>query len=101
MFEKLNRRERELVERRLPQVAPPRGMTAFGDAARGGVLWLLVCAALAVRPGPMRLGARDAAVSVGLASGLAHLTGRVLLRRRPAAADLPAYQALAHKPTSP
>ena len=40
-------------------------------------------------------------MSVGLASGLAHLTGRVLLRRRPAAADLPAYQALAHKPTSP
>ncbi len=43
----------------------------------------------------------DAAVSVGLASGLARLTGRVLLRRRPAAADLPAYQALTHKPTSP
>ena len=31
MFEKLNRRERELVERRLPQGAPPRGVTAFGD----------------------------------------------------------------------
>jgi membrane-associated phospholipid phosphatase len=101
MFEGLNRRERELVERRLPREAPSPGLTAISDAARGGTLWLMVCAGLALRSGRWRAGARDAAMSVAMASAVAHLTGHLLVRRRPAASDLPARQALAHQPTSP
>ena len=32
MFEELNRRARELVDRRLPQETPPRGMVVFVSA---------------------------------------------------------------------
>jgi membrane-associated phospholipid phosphatase len=101
MFEGWNRQERRLVERRLPRDAPPRGLVVVTEAARGGLLWLVGAAALALRPGRCRAAARDAAIAVALASGLAHLTGHVLVRQRPAAADLPAYEALTHKPTSP
>lgn len=76
-------------------------MTAVTEAARGGVLWLIGAAGLALWPGRCRAGARDAAIAVAAASGLTHLTGRVLVRRRPAASDLPAHEALTHKPTSP
>jgi membrane-associated phospholipid phosphatase len=101
MFTGLNRRERRLVERWLPHDAPPRGLTALTEAARGGTLWFLVGAAgLALWPGPTRAGARDAAMAVAIASGLAHVIGRVLVRERPAASHLPAYEALIHKPSS-
>ncbi|MBV9919872.1 MAG: phosphatase PAP2 family protein [Pseudonocardia sp.] len=100
MFSKLNRLERQVVERCLPEDAPVSGLTMISDATQGGLLWLVICAGLALWPGRWRAGARDAAVSVAAASALAHLTGRVLVRRRPAASDVPAYQALAHKPTS-
>jgi len=101
MFKRLNREESGLLERRLPRDAPSRGLIAVTEAARGGALWLAAAAALALRPGRCRSGARDAALAVAAASGLANLTRRVLVRRRPAARDLPAYEALAHKPTSP
>ena len=101
MFEWLNREERGLVERRLPRDAPSRRLIAVTEAARGGALWLVAAAALALRPGLCRVGARDAAIAVAAASGLANLTRRLLVRRRPAARDLPAHKALAHKPTSP
>jgi membrane-associated phospholipid phosphatase len=101
MFEGLNQRERGLVEGHLSREAPSRGLVAVTEVARGGVLWLAVAAALALRPGQWRAGARDAALAVALASGLAHLIHHVLVRQRPAASHLPAHEALRHKPTSP
>lgn len=101
MFEGLNRRERSLVDQWLPRDAPPRGLTVLTEVARGGVLWFIGAAGLALWPGRCRAGARDAAVAVVVASALAHLVGRVLLRRRPAASGVAAYEALPHKPTSP
>jgi membrane-associated phospholipid phosphatase len=101
MFEGLNRREWSVVEQWLPRDAPPRGLTGLAEVARGGVLWLIVAAGLTFRPGRCRAGARDAAVAVVVVSALAHLVGRVLHRRRPAASGVAAYEALPHKPTSP
>jgi membrane-associated phospholipid phosphatase len=101
MFDRLNRQERGVVERRLPSDAPPWGLIAITEAARGGLLWFVAAAGLALWPGRWRAGARDAAVAVVVASVLAQVIGRVLVRRRPAASDLPAYEALSHKPTSP
>jgi hypothetical protein len=51
--------------------------------------------------GPDHLRATTRRLGVAVASGLAHLTRQVLVRRRPAAADLPAHEALVHKPRSP
>ena len=82
MFEWLNREERGLVERRLPRDAPSRRLIAVTEATRGGALWLVAAAALALRPGLCRVGARDAAIAVAAASGLANLTRRLLVRRR-------------------
>ena len=101
MFKRLNRQERVLVERWLSPSAPSWGLTAVTEAARGGALWLGGAAGLALWPGRWRAGARDAAVAVAVASGFAHLIGHVLVRQRPAASRLPAYEAMTHKPTSP
>ena len=68
MFEWLNREERGLVERRLPRDAPSRPLVAVTEAARGGALWLVAAAALALRPGRCRVGARDAAMAVAAAA---------------------------------
>ena len=70
----------------------------------GAPAWGAVAArgrGVALRPGLDHVGARDAAIAVAAASGLANLTRRLLVRRRPAARDLPAHEAPAHKPTSP
>src|SRR4051794_8619175 len=100
MFKRLNRQERVLVERWLSPSAPSWGLTAVTEAARGGALWLCGAAGLALWPGRWRAGARDAAVAVAVASGFAHSIGHVLVRQRPAASRLPAYEAMTHKPTS-
>jgi membrane-associated phospholipid phosphatase len=100
MFKRLNRQERVLVERWLSPSAPSWGLTAVTEAARGGALWLCGAAGLALWPGRWRAGARDAAVAVAVASGFAHSIGHVLVRQRPAASRLPAYEAMTHKATS-
>ena len=98
----LNRWEADAVARStvLPPDAPASAVTVLTEAARGGLLWVGIAAALATRRGRARCAARDGVVAVAVASASSHLIGRWLPRRRPAAGHLPAYQALVHKPTS-
>ncbi|HWR46722.1 MAG TPA: phosphatase PAP2 family protein [Pseudonocardiaceae bacterium] len=84
----------------LPPAKPARPVVVLAKAARGGVVWVGISAALATRQGRTRCAARDGVVAVAVASASSHLVGR-LPRRDPAAGHLPAYQALVHKPTSP
>ncbi|QYN38943.1 phosphatase PAP2 family protein [Pseudonocardia sp. DSM 110487] len=103
LFGRLNRLEAHAVRRRLPLSTdqPPAGVTGVSALAYGGGLWLAIAAVMAARPGRLRQCARDGAVAVVLASATAHLLSRLLPRQRPAADQLPAYQALLRKPTSP
>src|SRR3954452_21966274 len=101
MFKRLNRQERVLVERWLSPSAPSWGVTAVTEAARGGAPWLGGAAGLALWPGRWRAGARDAAVAVAVASGLAHLIGHALVRQRPRTWRPPSYKAIPHTPTWP
>jgi membrane-associated phospholipid phosphatase len=98
----MNRWEADAVARStvLPPDAPASAVTVLTEAARGGLLWVGIAAALAARPGHARCAARDGVVAVAVASASSHLIGRWLPRRRPAADHLPAYQALVHRPTS-
>jgi undecaprenyl-diphosphatase len=98
----LNRWEADAVARStvLPPDKPGSTVTVLTEAARGGLLWVGIAAALAARPGRARCAARDGVVAVAVASASSHLIGRWLPRRRPAAGHLSAYQALVHKPTS-
>ncbi len=100
--EHLNRREADVVARSevLRRDEPAFALTVLTEAARGGLLWVGIAAALAARPGRARCAARDGVVAVATASASAHLIGHWLPRRRPAADHLPAYQTLVHKPTS-
>ncbi|MFN2477556.1 MAG: phosphatase PAP2 family protein [Pseudonocardiaceae bacterium] len=102
MAQHLNRCEADAVARSpvLPADQPARPVTVLTEAARGGVLWVGIAAALAARQGRTRCAARDGVVAVAVASASSHLVGRWLPRRRPEAGHLPAYQALVHKPTS-
>ena len=84
----------------MPPAVPASGMMVLTEVARGGLLWVGIAAALAVRPGRARRAARDGVVAVAVASASSHLIRRWLPRRRPAADHLPAYLALVHKPTS-
>jgi undecaprenyl-diphosphatase len=98
----VNRWEADVVARSpmLPSDAPASGVMVLTEAARGGLLWVGIAAALAARQGRTRCAARDGVVAVAVASASSHLIGRWLPRQRPAAGHLPAYQALVHKPTS-
>jgi membrane-associated phospholipid phosphatase len=96
-----NEREAAAVRRWLPATVPSPALTLLSAAAEGGALWVAVGAALACRPGRLRRGGRDGVVAVGLASASAHLLGRLVSRPRPRARQLPAYQALVRKPSSP
>jgi undecaprenyl-diphosphatase len=80
---------------------PARPVVVLAEAARGGVLWVGIAAALATRQGRTRCAARDGVVAVAVASASSHLVGRWLPRQDPAAGHLPAYQALVRKSTSP
>jgi membrane-associated phospholipid phosphatase/diacylglycerol kinase family enzyme len=84
---------------------PPSGldtaMKELSTAANHSTLWFAVAAALAVRRGATRNAARRGVLAIALASFTANAVCKPLLpRRRPAAAELPAYQKLASPPTS-
>src|SRR5689334_11271866 len=83
----------------LPADPPAGGLTALSAAAEGGALWLLVAAAMALRP-ELRTTARNGALAVLVASIGAHVLAAVVRRERPAGEELPAYQALKRKPRS-
>ncbi|GAA5171409.1 phosphatase PAP2 family protein [Amycolatopsis dongchuanensis] len=98
---RLDRLEGDWVSGRLPAARPSRATVVLSLAARGGLLWWLAAAVLLVRPGRWRRAGRHAALAVGIALPASHLLGRLLLRRRPRAGDLPARRALPETPTSP
>lgn len=102
MFDRLNETEAVAVGRSrwLSRDRPPQALIAVSAAAGGGGLWIAVAAVLACRRGPGRVAARDGVIAVVIASASAHLIGAMVRRRRPSAADVPAFQALAHKPTT-
>jgi undecaprenyl-diphosphatase len=92
------------ISRRIAAL-PPSGvdtvMKELSTAANHSVLWFTVAGALAVRRGATRKAARRGVLAIALASATANAVCKPLLpRRRPAAAELPAYQKLASPPTS-
>lgn len=85
----------------LPPSALDTAMKAVSTAANHSVLWFAVAAGLALRRGVTRRAAGRGALAIALASTAANAVCKPLLpRRRPAAAELPAYQKLASPPTS-
>lgn len=84
----------------LPVSQPPTAIVAVTTAARGGVLWLVVAAVLARRPGPWRRGAREGLVSAGCAMAAGHALKGLVRRRRPPTRRLPARRALPERPSS-
>jgi undecaprenyl-diphosphatase len=75
-----------------------KGLTT---AANESHLWFGVAAALAARRGASRKAAGRGLLAIALSSFTANALMKPLLpRRRPAAAELPAYQTLADPPTS-
>lgn len=76
-------------------------MKGLSTAANHSVLWFAVAAVLAARRGTTRKAALRGLLSIALASATANAGLKPLLpRRRPAAAELPAYQQIANPPTS-
>lgn len=76
-------------------------MKALSTAANHGLLWFGVAALLGARRGTGRKAALRAVLAVGMSSLTANAMLKPLLpRRRPAAAELPAYQTLERPPTS-
>jgi membrane-associated phospholipid phosphatase len=99
---RVSRRESAVVDHstHLPARRPSWPVTALSAATGGGALWLAIAAVMAARSGPLRRVACEGAIAVVAARATTHAIGRLVRRRRPSAADLPAYQALLHKPTS-
>jgi membrane-associated phospholipid phosphatase len=85
----------------LPPDRPAWPVTAASAATGGGGLWLAIAAVMATQPGPSRLAAREGAFAVVAANATSHALAHLVDRPRPPAGNLPAYQALAHHPTSP
>ena len=76
-------------------------LKALSTAANHSLLWFAVAAALGSRRGSSRKAALRGVASIALASSTANAVLKPLLpRRRPAAAELPAYQTLDNPPTS-
>ncbi|MET0190333.1 MAG: phosphatase PAP2 family protein [Pseudonocardia sediminis] len=76
-------------------------MKVLSGAANHSVLWFAIAAVLASRKGASRKAALRGVLAVAGASATANGIAKPLLpRRRPAASELPAYQVLAHPPTS-
>ncbi|HVL85685.1 MAG TPA: phosphatase PAP2 family protein [Pseudonocardia sp.] len=92
------------ISRRIAALPPSpldRAMKALSTAANHSVLWFAVAALLGARRGAGRRAAYRGVLSIGLASATANALLKPLLpRRRPAAAELPAYQKLANPPRS-
>jgi diacylglycerol kinase family enzyme/membrane-associated phospholipid phosphatase len=76
-------------------------MKGLSTAANHSLLWFVVAAGLSVRRGATRKAAGRGVLAISLASTAANAVCKPLLpRRRPAAAELPAYQKLPSPPTS-
>lgn len=92
------------VSRRVAALPPGPlngAMKGLSTAADHSLLWFAVAAVLGVRRGASRKAARRGVLAIGLASFVANAVCKPLLpRRRPAAAELPAYQTLDSPPTS-
>ncbi len=92
------------VSRAISERAPSRAdevLKALSTAADHSLLWFAVAAVLGGRRGSSRKAALRGVASIALASGTANAVLKPLLpRRRPAAAELPAYQTLPDPPTS-
>ncbi|GAA5117245.1 bifunctional phosphatase PAP2/diacylglycerol kinase family protein [Pseudonocardia adelaidensis] len=85
----------------LPPSPLDAAMKSVSTAANHSVLWFFVAAVLAARRGASRKGAARGVLAIAAASATANgLLKPLLPRRRPAAAELPAYQTLRNPPTS-
>jgi undecaprenyl-diphosphatase len=101
-LDRLNKAETVAVDhnRWLSRDRPPRALIAVSEAAGGGRLWVAVAAVLACDHQPGRAAARDGVIAAAIASASTHIIAAAVRRRRPSAADVPAHQALIHKPTT-
>jgi diacylglycerol kinase family enzyme/membrane-associated phospholipid phosphatase len=92
------------ISHRIAALPPSRldtVMKGLSTAANHSLLWFAVAAGLAVRRGATRKAAGRGVLAIALASTAANAVCKPLMpRRRPAASELPAYQTLAHPPTS-
>src|SRR5512143_3582790 len=85
---------------------PPSGldtaMKGLTTAANHSLLWFTVAAGLALRRGASRKAAARGVLAIALASTTANAVCKPLMpRRRPAAAELPAYHKLASLSSPP
>jgi undecaprenyl-diphosphatase len=92
------------ISRTISALPPSRWdtvMKRLSRAANHSLLWFAVAGVLASRRGASRKAAARGVLAIAGASATANAVLKPLLpRRRPAAAELPAYQTLAHPPTS-
>ncbi|MFC5236555.1 bifunctional phosphatase PAP2/diacylglycerol kinase family protein [Pseudonocardia zijingensis] len=92
------------VTRRVSALAPSPFDTAMKTAsttANHSIVWFVIAAVLAARRGAGRKGAARGVLAIAAASATANGVLKPLLpRRRPPAAELPAYQTLSNPPTS-
>jgi membrane-associated phospholipid phosphatase len=99
IFDDLNRRESELVERLVPAGPAPRPLLVVSVAANGSRLWFGVAALMALRPS-LRRSAVEGVVAALLAAGVTQVLNRLVRRPRPSA-DHPARHALPRQPLAP
>ncbi|SFW85909.1 phosphatase PAP2 family protein [Amycolatopsis australiensis] len=85
----------------LPVTRPARPVTAISVLARGGLLWMVVAAALACRPGRWRRAAGRGLAAGAAAMAVGHGIKAVVRRPRPPDGGLPARKALPEQPKSP
>src|SRR3978361_18248 len=85
----------------MPPTPLDTAMKSLSTAANHSLLWFALAALLASRRGASRKAAARGLLAIAGASGTANaLLKPALPRRRPAAAELPAYQTIDHPPTS-
>jgi diacylglycerol kinase family enzyme/membrane-associated phospholipid phosphatase len=85
----------------LPPSPFDTAMKAVSTVANHSMLWFFIAAVLAARRGASRKAAARGVLAIAGASATANGVLKPLLpRRRPAAAELPAYQTLRNPPTS-
>lgn len=102
-WERLNEAEARLIidSPALPARAPHPAVTAITTAARGGGLWLALCALEALRPGGDRCAARQTTLSVLTALAASHTVKRLAPpRSRPEPPGGAARRALPEQPDS-
>jgi diacylglycerol kinase family enzyme/membrane-associated phospholipid phosphatase len=92
------------ISRRVAGLPPTRldtVMKGLTTSANHSLLWFGVAGILALRRGASRKAGARGVLAIAMASGTANALCKPLLpRRRPAAAELPAYQTLPSPPTS-